>query len=83
MSFVTKLTLRTPDVRDVMSASIASREWAFIPNAAIDPTPPALATATARAGVATEPIGACWIGTEQPTNSVNRVVNTGVLPGGA
>src|SRR5262249_51923225 len=38
------------------------------------PTPPASATATASAGVDTEPIGACWIGTWQPANSVKRVV---------
>jgi hypothetical protein len=37
------------------------------------PTPHASATATASAGLDTEPIGACWIGTRQPTTSVNRV----------
>src|SRR5262249_4044749 len=36
------------------------------------PSPPASVTAAVRRGEA-PPIGACWMGTEQPTRSVNRV----------
>src|SRR5436190_23900906 len=39
------------------------------------PSPPALATAAARRGVASAPRPACCIGTEQPTNSVNLVLS--------
>src|SRR5690348_6915865 len=40
------------------------------------PKPPALVTAAASAGVAIVlPMPACWIGTAQPTSSVNRVVS--------
>lgn len=35
--------------------------------------PPASATATARLGEETVPIGACWIGATHPTRSVSRV----------
>lgn len=39
------------------------------------PRPPALLIATASWGVVTPPIGACWIGTWQPTSWVNAVTN--------
>src|SRR5215212_5322923 len=39
------------------------------------PSPPASATAAARRGLAQPPIGACWIGTVQPTRSVKRVLS--------
>jgi len=35
----------------------------------------ALATAAANAGVANDPIPACWIGTAQPTSRVNLVLS--------
>jgi hypothetical protein len=43
------------------------------------PNPPASATAAANRGVANPPIGACCNGTEQPTNSVNRVLSIQAL----
>src|SRR5947209_13057602 len=46
---------------------------------AIMPSPPASATAETSSGVATPPIPACWIGTVQPTSSVNAVVSTPAL----
>src|SRR5215213_10871050 len=46
-------------------------------SAVIVPTPPASATASASRGDDTGPIGACWIGTEHPTSTVNRVSTTG------
>jgi hypothetical protein len=39
------------------------------------PRPPALLTAAANSGVVAPPMGACWIGTRQPTSSVNAVAN--------
>ena len=39
------------------------------------PSPPASATAAAKRGLAQPPIGACWMGTVQPTRSVKRVLS--------
>src|SRR5579863_1989804 len=47
--------------------------------AATVPSPPAAETAAASAGGDTRPIPACWIGTEQPTNCVNRVASIDYL----
>ena len=73
MPLVRKFAARTPAVRVAMSTSNPSRNSAGMPNAVIVPTPPASATATASSGLDTDPIGACWMGTSQPTSSVNGV----------
>jgi len=50
-----------------MSAERSSAEAVSIPR------PPAFETAAASSGVEAAPIPACWMGTSQPTSSVNAV----------
>lgn len=78
-SSVRKFAASTPVVREAMSPRILSRLAAVSPSAVMLPTPPASATATASAGVETDPIGACCSGTRQPTSSVKRVVTAMIM----
>src|SRR4051812_38252621 len=72
-----KFTPKARLVRSRVRVSRPAKVLGFMPARAVPimPRPPASETALAISGGAAAPIPACWIGTEQPTSFVNRVVS--------
>src|SRR5690606_41922631 len=74
---VMKLTASAPAPASIQESNCAASSCGCTPSGALTvPTPPARATASASPDGEISPIGACWIGTSQPTSSVNRVLST-------